>query len=124
MNSYGIYSDRLRILKEGLNIENSQAFKWARLEASIEAALKVLPRAGYGTESLSKYPSLPATLENELQRTLYRADACRAICASVDSLYVVLSDKQRRLADRLLLPVLNDVLAARPGVRGRRLAAA
>lgn len=123
MDLSAIYSDRLRLIKEGLSIVNRQAFTWATFEASVKAALDVSPTNGDASRGLSLYPSLPAALDNELQRALFRVEACRALLESVEALYAVLSDKQRRLADRLLLPVLSAVLTTGSEMQGRSLAA-
>ena len=121
MDLFAIYSDRLRVLKERLSIENGQAFTWLRFEASVKAAWNISPRSYRSLDGL--YPSLPTALDHELQKTLYRVEACRALLESVGALYAVLSDKQRKLADRLLSPVLSEVLAARSDMHRRKLAA-
>ena len=123
MDLSAIYADRLRVLKEGLSIANRQAFTWQRFEASVKATLNVSPQTDIAADGLSTYPSLPAVLDNELQTTLFRVEACRALLESVDALYAVLSDKQRKLADRLLKPVLSDILRTRSEMHGRNLAA-
>ena len=118
------YTDRLRVLREGLSIEGKQALTWLRFEASVKAALKVSPhRAEQGRHCLTGYPSLPTALGNEMRKTLVRVETCRALIESVDALYAVLSDKQRKLADRLLSPVLNDVLTACSEMHSPNLAA-
>jgi hypothetical protein len=124
MDLYVLYSDRLRVLKEGLSITEQQLFTWLRFEASVKAALKILPhRAEQSRHSLTGYPSLPTALGNEMRKTLVRVETCRALIESVDALYAVLSDKQRKLADRLLSPVLNDVLTACSEIHSPNLAA-
>ena len=52
-----------------------------------------------------------------------RVEACRALLESVEALYAVLSDRQRRMADRLLSPILKDVLTASSDMHSRRMAA-
>lgn len=121
MDLFAIYSDRLRVLKERLGIENCQAFIWHRFEVSVKAALNISPRSVRPLDGL--YPSLPTALDHEFQKTQYRVEACRALLESVRALYAVLSDKQRKLADRLLSPVLSEVLAARSDMHDRNLAA-
>lgn len=123
MDLYGAFSDRLRVLKEALSIANKQAFTWQRFEASVRAALNASPRTTDIVDGHSGYPSLPSALGSELQKTLFRVEACRALLESVDALYAVLSDRQRRLADRLLSPVLKDVLTASSDMHGREMAA-
>lgn len=124
MDLYAIYSDRLRTIKEGLSIADKQTFKWARFEASVKATLNIAPKsARSAVQEFSNHPPLPAALGIELQKTLFRVEACRALLESVDALYAVLSEKQRRLADRLLSPVLSDVLTGSPELRGPKLAA-
>ena len=123
MDLYGIYSERLRVLKEALSIANKQAFTWQRFEASVRAALNASRRTTDLADGHSGYPSLPSALGSELRKTLFRVEACRALLESVDALYAVLSDRQRRLADRLLSPVLKDVLTASSDMHGREMAA-
>jgi hypothetical protein len=123
MDLYGIYSERLRVLKEALSIANKQAFTWQRFEASVRAALNASRRTTDIADGHSRYPSLPSALGSELQKTLFRVEACRALLESVDALYAVLSDRQRMLADRLLSPVLKDVLTASSDMHGREMAA-
>jgi hypothetical protein len=123
MDLYGAFSDRLRVLKEALSIANKQAFTWQRFEASVRVALNASPRTTDTADGHSGYPSLPSALGSELQKTLFRVEACRALLESVDALYAVLSDRQRRLADRLLSPVLKDVLTASSDMHGLEMAA-
>lgn len=120
MDLSAIYSDRLRVLREGLSIANRQVSTWLRFEAAVKATLNVSPRTD---RDLSNYPSLPAALSSELQKTLFRVEACRALLESVDALYAVLSDKQRRIANRLLSPVLKDALTVSSDMHSVRLAA-
>lgn len=124
MDLYVIYSDRLRVLKEGLSVTEQQLFTWLRFEASVKETLKVSPyRVKRGRHCLTGYPSLPTALDNEMRKTLVRVETCRTLIESVDALYAVLSDKQRKLADRLLSPVLNDVLTACSEIHSPSLAA-
>ena len=124
MNLSTIYSDRLHALKEGLSIARAQAFKWERFEAAVKAALNISSKSSiHDVTGINKYPSLPITLGNELQRNLFRTEACRVLLESVEALYAILSVKQRRLADRLLAPLLSDVLARSSERRGSNAAA-
>jgi hypothetical protein len=88
MDLYGAFSDRLRVLKEALSIANKQAFTWQRFEASVRAALNASPRTTDIVDGHSGYPSLPSALGSELQKTLFRVEACRALLESVDALPV------------------------------------
>jgi hypothetical protein len=124
MDLYVLYSDRFRVLKDGLSINEQQLFAWLRFEASVKAALKVSPHgAEQGHHCLAGYPSLPTALGHEMRKNLVRVETCRALIESVDALYALLSDKQRKLADRLLSPVLNDVLTACSEMQSSSLAA-
>lgn len=104
-----IYSNRLYLLKQGLNIDRTQALEWSNIEASVKGALEA-SRQATAVEAGSPYPFLPVALQSELQKSLVRVEACKAILESVDALYAVLSQRQRRLADRVLSPVVTGVL--------------
>jgi hypothetical protein len=108
----GVLPDRLRHLKEVLDISNHQSEQWVHFYGAVIAAMKLLPsnRVEAREPALSSYPSLPLTIDIQFRQNLVRLEACRALRGHVAELYSVLSDKQRVLADRLLVPILVAVM--------------
>lgn len=108
----GLHSDRLRHLKEALDISEHQTGQWMALSGALHAAMSTLAhsRAEKRGPAHTSYPSLPCAIETELRSNLVRLEACQALQEHVTNFYDVLSEKQRVLADRLLVPVLVAVI--------------
>lgn len=108
-----VHPDRLIPLKEVLNISDHQLEQWTKFHATIDAATRVIPSgpAPQLDPVRTNYPSLPKAIDNELHQHLVRVEACRALKERVTALYDVLSDQQRMLANRLLVPLVSSVMA-------------
>ncbi len=107
-----VHPDRLVPLKDVLHITDHQSTCWMKFYAAVDAAIRVMPSSA-ATDSdptRARYPSLPNAIENELRQHLLRVEACRALQTSVTELYAVLSNKQRLLANRLLVPLVGGVM--------------
>ncbi len=113
MDASTAYVERLQHLREALSIAGKQSSIWLRFEATLKAARKFSSGATIAGGHSGSYPSLPTTIGNEFRKTLARAETCRTVLESADALYLVLSGKQRVLADRLLLPLVSEALTAK-----------
>ncbi|HEX2839838.1 Spy/CpxP family protein refolding chaperone [Hyphomicrobium sp.] len=100
-------------LKDVLNISDRQLAQWAKFQATIDAAIRVMPSGARQSDPLhEQYPSLPNAIDDELRGHVVRAEACRALKERAAELYDVLSDQQRLLANRLLVPLVSSVMAS------------
>lgn len=111
-----VHPDRLIPLKEVLNISDHQLAQWTKFHATVDATTRVIPpgAAPQLDPAQTNYPSLPKAIDNELHQHLVRVEACRALQERVTALYEVLSDQQRMLANRLLVPLVRSVMACGP----------
>jgi UDP-N-acetylglucosamine enolpyruvyl transferase len=107
-----VHAERLNHVKEALDISEQQLAQWVRFRGAVNAAMRLLPESlaedQRGTRA--NYPTLPVALDIQLRQSLLRLEVCRTMRAHVADLYSVLSDKQRVLADRLLAPILVNVM--------------
>lgn len=83
-----------------------------RFRGAVNAVMRLLPEGLAEDQRVTRanYPSLPVALDTQFRQSLFRLEVCRTVRAHAADLYSVLSDKQRVLADRLLMPVLVTVM--------------
>lgn len=107
-----VHAERLNHLKEALDISEQQLAQWVRFRGAVNAVMRLLPEGLAEDQRVTRanYPSLPVALDIQFRQSLFRLEVCRTMRAHVADLYSVLADKQRVLADRLLMPVLVTVM--------------
>jgi hypothetical protein len=107
----GVHPKRLKQLEGALDISAAQSPQWMQFCGAVHAAIRLLPAStDLGGPGRANYPSLPLTIDIEFRHNLVKLESCRALRTHVAELYEVLSDKQRVLADRLLVPILVAVM--------------
>jgi len=97
---------RLAFIKAELKITDAQIPAWNKLADAIRAAAKnhnVRMRTILGREDKAR--TLPERLDAHEQFTSARLDEIRQIKGSLNALYAVLSDQQKKDADDIVLPM-------------------
>jgi hypothetical protein len=111
---------RLAFIKTELKITDAQASAWNHLAESIRTAAKhhnERMKAAFGREEKAK--TLPERLEVQEQLVSARLDEIKQIKGSLNNLYAVLSDAQKKEADDIVLPMAGMMGGPMGGRMGR-----